>query len=81
MERRPRVRARSRYGNLALLKKSVNKTIGNSSFDEKLAALKGSTYLLTAGVAKARRWDANAISQWQQRMAKLAVDTWPIKAV
>jgi len=68
----------NRYGNLALLKKSVNKTIGNGSFAEKKKALKGSVFSLTAEVAKIDDWDADAIQERQKRMAHLAVETWPI---
>ena len=57
---------------------SKNNLIGNSAFPEKKKVLKDSTFLLTAEVAKESKWEGQQIKDRQMRLAKLAVQTWPI---
>lgn len=68
-----------RIGNLVLMKYTVNSTIGRSSFSEKAKKFAQSSYTLTAEVAQHTKWDADEINERQRRLAKLAVQTWPLK--
>jgi hypothetical protein len=68
----------NRLGNMVLLQASKNVLIGNSGFAEKKKALKDSALLLTSEVAKYRGWGPTEIKTRQARMAKLAVQTWPL---
>jgi hypothetical protein len=67
-----------RLGNMVLMQASKNVLIGNSAFSEKKKILKDSTFLLTGEVAKESKWEAKQISDRQMRLAKLAVQTWPV---
>ena len=67
-----------RLGNMVLMQASKNNLIGNSSFSEKKKTLKESAYFLTAEVAKEAKWEVKQIKERQARLAKLAVETWPI---
>ncbi len=68
----------NRFGNMALLRSSTNKVIGNSSFAEKKKAFRNSTYALTSSVAMHATWGAKEINERQLKMAELAVETWPV---
>ncbi len=67
-----------RLGNLALLQKGPNGSIGNKAFSYKRPVLKKSNFKLTAEIADNAQWTKDAISERQDRMAKLAVKTWPL---
>jgi hypothetical protein len=67
-----------RLGNLVLLQATPNSTIGNSSFDEKLAVLRQSSYYLTKIAADFTTWGMKEIGERQKKLAELAVKTWPI---
>ncbi len=68
-----------RLGNTALLKASANTKGGNKSFEEKAKYYKESTFLLTKGIAKNSSWGPDQIDQRQRELAKLAVETWPLR--
>jgi hypothetical protein len=68
-----------KLGNMVILQAKKNTLIGNSSFDEKKKVLKESTYLLTSEVAEYSKWEINEINERQKKLAKLAVETWPLK--
>ncbi len=68
-----------RIGNMALLKARSNSTIGNSGFPDKIPVLQASDYILTREIAQYSKWDDSTISERQQRLAELAVKTWPIE--
>jgi hypothetical protein len=67
-----------RLGNMTLLQAKKNVLIGNSKFDEKKPHLKSSAFLLTSQVADYSTWGAKEIKERQAKLAKLAVETWPI---
>ncbi|MBI5289418.1 MAG: DUF1524 domain-containing protein [Chloroflexi bacterium] len=68
-----------RIGNLVLLQATVNSNIGNKPFDEKKKAFAKSGFSLTSEVAAQAKWGVSEIEERQQRLAKLAVKTWPVK--
>ncbi len=67
-----------RLGNMVLMQVSKNSLTGNSSFSEKKKVLKNSAFILTSEVAGESKWEAKQIKDRQARLAKLAVETWPI---
>lgn len=67
-----------RLGNMVLLQATKNTTIGNSGFPAKKKVFKDSALVLTAEVAKSTGWGPNEIKQRQAKLAKLAVQTWPL---
>ena len=67
-----------RLGNLALLTKRVNKNIANRYINVK-APQYDSTYAFTKELKGYTEWGQKEIDDRQQRMAKLAVKTWPLK--
>lgn len=69
-----------RIGNLVLLPVSENGDLGNKSFADKKPAFKDSGYLLTKEVEKAATWGVAEIKSRQERLAKLALKTWPLKS-
>jgi hypothetical protein len=68
-----------RLGNLALLQAKKNALIGNSNFAEKRRILKDSVFILTSEVRKLSMWRPRQINERQERLADLAVQTWPLK--
>ena len=68
----------NRIGNMVLLQAKKNSTIGNSSFVDKAKVLAASTYALTAEVGNSTTWSILQIQQRQKRLAKYAVETWPL---
>lgn len=67
-----------RLGNMVLLQASKNSLIGNSPFSDKKKALKDSAFILTNEVSQETKWEAEQIKDRQARLAKLAVETWPM---
>src|SRR5262249_33220620 len=68
-----------RLGNMVLLKLSVNTRIGNVSFEEKKKAYKASSHLLlTKQVLKCSTWGEQEIKNRQEKLAELAIKTWPL---
>jgi len=68
----------NRLGNMVLLQASQNTLIGNSSFGDKKAVLKRSTFMLTSEVGKKKKWEKEEIAARQKILAELAVETWPL---
>lgn len=69
-----------RIGNMVVMQAKKNSIVGNSSFEDKKAILKGSSFLLTAEVAGYASWGVEQIEDRQRKLAKLAMQTWPVKA-
>ncbi len=67
-----------RIGNLALLQWTANTSIGNGSFADKAKSFKQSNFPLTAEIGSYEDWNATTIAERQKRLAKIAVETWPI---
>ncbi len=71
-----------RLGNLALMKKKRNETIGNQSFGEKARAYATSEFRMTAEIpsyAVKGAWTQESIDKRQRRMAELALMAWLVK--
>lgn len=73
--------AQKLLGNMALVRESVNRDLGNRPFSEKRPVLDGSGYDLTRWVAEHDEWDLPQIQERQARMAKLAVQTWTLDLI
>ena len=69
-----------RIGNMALLDAVKNSKIGNVGFAEKKQAFANSMLSLTKMVAENNSWGADEVNKRQQVLAKLAVETWPLRA-
>lgn len=67
-----------KLGNMVILQAKTNSLIRNSSFDDKKAEFKKSAFLLTAEVANYSKWSIEEINDRQRKLAKLAVETWPL---
>lgn len=67
-----------KLGNMVILQAKVNSLIGNSNFDAKKAEFKKSAFLLTSEVAIYSKWGIDEINDRQRKLAKLAVETWPL---
>jgi hypothetical protein len=68
----------NRIGNMVLLKAKKNSTVGNDSFADKKKVLASSAFILTSQVGKTKQWDKAKIQDRQKKLAKLAVETWPL---
>lgn len=68
----------NRLGNLALLTGTVNSKIGNVSYQEKKPALLASEYSLTKEAGRFATWGVSEVAKRQERLADLAVMTWPL---
>lgn len=69
----------NRLGNQALLEATANHGIGNAPFKDKKPVLAGSAFSLTNEVGQLKEWNLDEINKRQQKLAKLAVQTWPLK--
>jgi hypothetical protein len=67
-----------RLGNLTLLEPSLNRDVGNSSYDEKVVAYAKSHYELTKGVAEIApdTWTPDILDERQRRLSQRAVHVW-----
>jgi hypothetical protein len=65
-------------GNMALLSSLKNRDIGNSSFAEKKVAFAASDYMTSQEIAEFQNWGREEILARQQRLAKTAIETWPL---
>jgi hypothetical protein len=66
-----------RLGNLCLLQRGPNGKIGSKPFDVKRPVLQKSEFALTKRVATASSWAKEAIKDRQEKLAALALKTWP----
>ena len=64
-------------GNLVLLRANQNRNLGNASFSKRKAVYSESGYFVTRMVADYDHWGAKEIRERQERLAELAVQTWP----
>jgi hypothetical protein len=67
-----------RIGNMALLKATSNSIIGNNSFEDKKIVLGQSGLVLTREIASQLFWGPDEINRRQEKLAELAVRTWPL---
>jgi len=68
-----------RIGNMVLLQAKKNSIIGNAPFDQKKPIFGASEFLLTQAVAACTHWGPTEIERRQKELAKLAVQTWPMR--
>ena len=69
-----------RLGNLCLMKRTENQTVGNDSFATKKRQYAASLFKLTKSISKEEDWGPTEIEKRQAVLADLAVKTWPNKA-
>lgn len=69
---------RRRIGNLCLLTKSGNNSLGSKSFAEKKDTIASAGLELTKSIAAKEDWGPAEIDERQAIMAKLAVKAWPV---
>jgi Protein of unknown function DUF262/Protein of unknown function (DUF1524) len=67
-----------RLGNMVLMQASRNSDVANSSFEEKRAEYKKSSFLITSSVSRYSEWTPNEIDARQAKLAEIAVVAWPI---
>ncbi len=67
-----------KIGNMALLRAQVNVALGNGSFADKKPHLAASELVLTAEAGAEDMWGAAQIIERQKRLARLAIETWPL---
>ncbi len=67
-----------RLGNLTLLEPSLNRRVGNSTYQEKVDAYEKSSYAITRGISEMapERWTLELLEERQRRFAKRAVTLW-----
>ena len=68
-----------RIGNMVILQAKQNVLAGNAPFHEKKKVFEPSAFLLTSQVAKFENWGPSEIEERQRTLAKLAVETWPLR--
>ena len=67
-----------RLGNMVLLSATLNRDIGNDSFDEKRGIFGESEYQLTKEITLQQTWGPAEIENRQKRLSDLAVKAWPL---
>ena len=72
-----RARDLTRLGNLTLLERSLNRSLGSSEFEAKRAGYQTSSYALTQRIS-AGEWTPAAVRARQLELADLAVGIWRI---
>lgn len=67
-----------RIGNLTLLESSLNRSVGNAGWKQKLAAYASSRYALSQDIARepAEEWTPAAVEERQRALARRAVHIW-----
>jgi Protein of unknown function (DUF1524) len=68
----------SKLGNQVLLSVRKNSKIGSESYAIKKPELASADFILTKEAASHATWDIAEIQSRQKRLAKLAVETWPL---
>ncbi len=71
---------KDRLGNLALMRQKQNSQFGNAEFAVKRPILGKEDLLLTKEIADCSDWRKDEIEKRQERLAELAVKTWPLRA-
>jgi hypothetical protein len=66
-------------GNMALVRETQNRDLGNRPPQDKKAIIAKSGYDLTKMIAEYDEWNIDAIRDRQGKLAKLAVRTWSLK--
>ena len=64
---------------MVLLQATKNNRLGNKSFAAKRPALKSTPYYFTKQVGRKTDWEPKDIDERQEKMAEIAVETWPLR--
>ena len=68
---------KNRLGNLTLLQSRINSEEGNATFDSKKSRFEQSELWITKMIAEEyESWDENNITDRQQKLSEIAVQTW-----
>jgi hypothetical protein len=67
-----------RLGNMVLMQAKKNNEAANAAFSEKRKEYKESTFVITNSVARYSEWTPTQIDERQARLAKIALQAWPI---
>lgn len=67
-----------RIGNMCLLQKTPNSSIGNIPFKDKRITFQSSPFVLSQEVVNYSAWTPNAIETRQLELASLALKAWPV---
>lgn len=67
-----------RLGNLTLLEASINRSVGNKAYREKVSAYPASVYQLTRDIVELAptEWNLDLLNDRQQRLARRATHIW-----
>jgi len=68
-----------RLGNMALMKKAQNELAGDEGIKIKGKVMASSKFSLTAEFKGMKLWSTKEITERQERLAKIAVKTWPLR--
>lgn len=68
-----------RLGNMTLLAGSLNRDIGNDSFDDKRKVFESSEYQLTKEIGAEAAWGPAEIEKRQAGLSELAIQAWPLR--
>ena len=63
---------------MALLQAKSNSDLKSAPFATKIGVYRDSPYVLTQQVASVDHWDADQIVIRQNKLADMAVETWPL---
>jgi len=66
-----------RLGNLALVPRTLNKSLGNRPFNSKRPVYLNAELKLTKDIANEQDWSPEVIERRQNELAKLALKVWP----
>jgi hypothetical protein len=69
----------NRLGNLALLQATQNSDLGDIGYSSKKKTLEASAFSLSKEAGTSTKWGPDQIAERQNRLAELAVKTWPLK--
>ena len=76
-EEGPDAAAINKLGNLALLEKRLNRSLGSKAFVDKRAAYRESAFELTKRLSSKKVWRARSVSDRTRELADLACLAWP----
>ena len=68
-----------KLGNMTLLKKSLNSSIGNQGFEVKKNQYQTSDYLITKEIVGYASWSVENILKRQKELSQIAIKAWPMK--
>jgi len=74
------IRCMDKIGNMCLLERTKNRTLGNKPYDEKKSVYRDSVYTTTQRIPDDyEAWDEDAINRRQRRLSNIAATIWRIE--